>query len=315
MKIIITTVDQLNDVLINPSIIDGDYEAMNIFAKGVDSVPVGVCQALINTGRKMNICFYPYTAKEDLIFRLGCILDKQNEYLFAVSDNFIALPEYAKSEYHISEIKCKPKKVAKSRSRAKSKVAMNVSDAKHTVKAESEVSEADRQSDIKDLAVTKIEVATESVEIKEDVKPEINVDIKPKKTVKKSESIKDKSVKIGPEKYEQSTESELVNQEPIVSESEVEDKNGYTKSFCLLFAKRSGIRANEMSRNWEGEDEELASLVMSLMTTIGDDKPSLKETLQANFVKQDADYLFKWLSPNIKNLRSMAVDKKDYIKK
>lgn len=169
--VIVSSVEHLNDVIEHKSeyFDKSEVDELCIMAKSDSVISVSVCKGLFDSIREAVVKFVICDSNEELLFRLGCILDKTHRFVF--TDGLISLPESVANEYDITYLS-QSKPAVKSKSRSSSS-------RKKTVKKE----------DVKPVEETPIVEAKEPESIQPEVKPVnaadvVNTDINPVDKIK-----------------------------------------------------------------------------------------------------------------------------------
>lgn len=206
--IIVSSVSHLNDVIDHKDecFNKSEVDELCIMAESDASIPVSVCKGLFDSIKNTVVKFVVCDSNEELLFRLGCILDK--EHCFVFTDGLISLPESVASEYDITYLS-QAKSVIKSKSRSSSS-------RKKPIKKE-EVKPAEDVSDVKIKAETKKLEAVKSYATSVNLSESAEADVNPVDKIKAEKlDVSDGSFK------------------------------GYEHDTIVHFLKKSGVRAGEM---------------------------------------------------------------------
>lgn len=129
--IIVSSVEHLNDVIEHKSeyFDKSEVDELCIMAKSDSVISVSVCKGLFDNIRDAAVKFVICDSNEELLFRLGCILDKTHCFVF--TEGLISLPESVANEYDITYLsQVKPVVKSKSRSSSSRKKAVKKEDIK-----------------------------------------------------------------------------------------------------------------------------------------------------------------------------------------
>lgn len=102
MKNYIITTNYINT---NKDFIENNNGKIFIFAKENEQIPIKACQTLLELNHEsgVDISFVTYNNKDELLLRLGMILEKQNEYY--IQEDILIIPKEIEKEYNITKLK------------------------------------------------------------------------------------------------------------------------------------------------------------------------------------------------------------------
>lgn len=291
-KTFITTVDFLEQIF--PFYCGNDVSKMVVFHKEKEMVSAKLVESMcLASNQGLLIQMLSYVTKEELMFRLGTILEKEKEYI--ISDGIFAIPDWLKNEYDISV------DGAKTKSTKGKRTTKGVKNAEQKTAPEAkEFVEVLKQAEVEE-GITSPTPEPTAEATKEETKEETKgaKSKKPRKTEKKDK--KDENLAVEESAFDVELEGSLTAQEI----EELETGFRHSADAIKEFLKRSGVRASDML-NCKMSDEELGDAILTVLEA-DTNKARIKDELAKLFGEYNSTTISQWINPQITKLHELAI--------
>ena len=287
MKTFITTTESLASIFEKG--LSADVGLMYIFVKEKDAIPISVCgQIFLACNQGLQVMTIHYASKEELLFRLGCMLEKEIDYI--ISDGIFQIPDYIKNEYKIvvdGAKQAKPKRTSSSRRKKNSHPETPIVD----------------ESTVATVATTSY---TYTPDVPKDFMPE-PVDNTATEVVSNEEISGDEETTVQDEVSETAvpTEDVTISDEVVAMETVKSSTHHHSEEAISEFLKRSGVRAADIA-GYTGSDADLGDELLDILVA-DTDKIRIKNEMTIRYGSMDAECLMKWIGPNIVKLHEIAI--------